>query len=163
MKEIQLTQGKVTLVDDQDFDFLNQWKWFAHRDRNTFYAERAVCPNGRKYQKTLLMHRVILGVPANLQTDHVDGNGLNNSRANLRICTNQENQRNRIAQPNTTSRFKGVAFHKSTGKWQSFIVVNKKSHYLGLFDSEVEAAHAYNEAAQQLFGEFAKLNTGMEA
>lgn len=152
MKEIQLTQGKVALVDDADFDYLNQWKWYAQKDRNTFYAVR------RDGKKRMKMHRVILGLDYDDKCvpDHIDLNGLNNQRYNLRIATKGQNSVNRPPTKNSVSRYKGVSPMKK--RWQVHIVKDGVQTYLGLYKSETEAAIAYNEAAKKLHGEFAYLN-----
>lgn len=147
-KQIELTQGQVAIVDDEDFEFLNQWKWFAQKDKNTFYAVRG-------FGKRIRMHRVIMNTPNDMQVDHIDGNGLNNTRANLRNCTVAENTRNRKKPSTNTSGYMGV--FPSAKKWRAEITHGKKIH-LGYFDNPVDAAHAYDQAAKEYFGEFAKTN-----
>lgn len=158
MKKISLTQNQYAIVDDVDYQWLNAYRWFAHRNRYTFYAERNIQIDG-KGQK-LLMHRLILGLGIGdcKQTDHIDGNGLNNQRANLRVCSKAENQHNQRPQRNVSSYYKGVTWHRNTNKWQVRIVFNGKHKYLGLFNSEMRAAEVYNRAAKNLFGEYARLN-----
>jgi hypothetical protein len=155
MKEIPLTQGKVALVDDEDFEELNKYKWRARKGKNTFYAKRST---KRPNQKTIEMHRQILGFPAGFQTDHRDGNGLNNQRSNLRICTISQNQHNTGKQKRNTSGYKGVCFHKNAKRFIALIMVNRKSTHLGYFNTAIEAALAYDAAAIKLHGEFAQLN-----
>ena len=159
MKEIKLTQNKVALVDDADFEWLNKFRWSAHKDNNTFYAVRHT-PRDKNYkQKTIKMHRLILGLLYRDRklVDHRDGNGLNNQRDNLRICTHSENAQNKISRYGT-SRFKGVCWHKKDKKWQASIVFQGRTTYLGQFDSEVQAAKIYDKKAIELFGKFAHLN-----
>lgn len=153
MKEIKLTQGKVALVDDEDFKALNQFKWYAHKYRNTFYANRGVGLNGK--QITQSMHGVIMNGKG---IDHHDHNGLNNQKSNLRLCTQSENCMNRSKMGNTSSIYKGVHFHKPNNKWLSSLRINGKHVHLGLFVSEIDAARAYNAKAVELFGEFVNLN-----
>jgi len=101
MKEVGLTQNKVALVDDKDFEYLNQWKWHVLKDYLTYYAARNIrLANGK--QTSIRMHRVILNVPKGMVTDHIDHNGLNNQKANLRICDASENNMNRKSQRNSS-------------------------------------------------------------
>lgn len=148
--KIRLTKGKVALVDAADFDFLNQWGWYAHNERGRWYAVRGAKPQ-------LRMHRIILGMPEGYDSDHRDGNGLNNQRCNLRICTRSQNHMNRH-RIRGRSIYKGVSWHKGGKKWEAHITLNGKHLHLGLFTSETEAAIAYNEAALKYHGEFARIN-----
>lgn len=153
MKEIKLTHDKVALVDDADFERLNQWKWYYTRSGNNEYAGRSVWVDGGN--QTRMMHRDVLDV-GNLLIDHKDRNGLNNQRDNLRGSTKSQNCKNRRA--HGRSKFLGVDF--KGGKWQARIMpdVGKKRLYLGRFDTEREAAIAYNVAARKWHKEFANLN-----
>lgn len=153
MKEIQLSQGKFALVDDEDFDYLNQFKWCTTKYGNTFYAIRNIKVDG-KYKKKF-MHGVVMNGKG---IDHRDMNGLNNQKSNLRFCTKSENAMNMRKMENASSIYKGVHFFRQTGKWQSYITINRKRIHLGYFYSEVEAAKAYNTKAISLFCEFANLN-----
>jgi len=156
MKEIKLTQDKIALVDDDDFEYLNQFKWCANKLRNTFYAIRTL-------KKTKIsMHREIMKTQLENNIgkiiDHIDGYGLNNQKYNLRTCTSAENSRNRHF-VNNSSGYLGVFKIKSKKeKWKAQIVVNKKSIYLGIFKDKKDAAKAYNEAAIKYHGEFARPN-----
>jgi hypothetical protein len=154
MKEIPLTQGKVALVDDEDFENIKHLHWYARLSRNHLYAAYKV---KRKGKSTIYyMHRVIMQPPEHLHIDHIDGNGLNNQRSNLRLCTHQENQRNRSsAQSNSKSGVKGVSWHKSSGKWRAVIKYEGKHKHIGAFSSIEDAAIAYRNAEIKLFGEFA--------
>jgi len=155
MREICLTRGISTLVDDQDFDWLNQWKWHTKVGKNSFYATRTIADGGRRI--TIWMHRLITGVTdKNTFCDHIDGNGLNNQRSNLRICNRQENNRNAKARIGK-SAFKGVDIHN--GKYRVRIKDGCRSIHIGYYSDERLAAIAYNEAATKLHGEFARLNT----
>ncbi len=150
MREIPLSQGQVALVDDADFDWLNQWKWSAQKDSRSFYAFRK--ENSKPLGKTIYMHRAILGLgETKMQVDHKDFNGLNNQRENLRKCTAQQNFMYRRAfKNNKYSKHKGVRFAKKTGKWM--VYVNCK--YYGTFTTEEEAAKKRIEIGEKIQGEF---------
>jgi hypothetical protein len=145
MREIKLTQGKVTLVDDEDYDLLCLFNWYAQRDNKTFYAVRRL-PRVNGKQKTEYMHRIVLArkleraIKPGMMPDHEDGNGLNNQRYNLSEVTNRGNQENQhIAK---TSTYTGVCWHKVTSKWVTQIQVKTKTIYLGIYTTELEAALA---------------------
>lgn len=155
MKQIELSQGKFALVDDEDYEELNKWKWYAAKHRNTFYAQRTDRTNGKK---TVKMHRFILGITdINILTDHADGDGLNNQRNNIRKATGSQNMWNRRPNKNSTSKYIGVSFDKDKRrkKWKAMIAVNNKSICLGRFFTEEEAHEAYKQKAIELHGEFA--------
>jgi len=159
MKRIKLTQGQFAIVDDADFEWLNQWRWFAHKDRVIFYAARRVRLSSGK-QTTFLMHREIQGLKFGdkREIDHRNHNGLDNRRCNLRICTHSQNTRYQRPRKGCTSQYKGVYLQKICSKWHAQIVINGHRKYLGLFTSDTEAALAYDRKAKELFGEFACLN-----
>lgn len=149
-------QAVYAEVDDEDFEFLNQWKWSAEKRSATFYAIRSLRkPDGKK--TTIRMHQQVLGIDGSLDIDHADGNGLNNQRKNLRPCSVAQNQQNRRV-TRKTSVFKGVQWDKSHGCWKSHVVVNGKRLALGSFKTEEAAARRYDQAAKAHFGEFARLN-----
>lgn len=155
MKKIRLTKEKYALVDDVDFDHINQFRWYAGTRHGCWYASRK---SKTPPHKMVWMHREIIETPSGLQTDHINRNGLDNRRSNLRICTASQNQCNRKIQRNNTSGFKGVSFHKHAAKWQAHLSMDGVNYHLGLFNTPEEAAHAYDETAQKLHGEFARLN-----
>ena len=152
---IPLTQGKSTVIDDDDWFLVKDYKWYVMKNHDTFYAaSHTRKPNG--IWTTTYMHRLLMGNP-NSQVDHRNGNGLYNRRSNLRLCTNQENSYNRHT-VRGSSIYKGVCWHKRDKKWESHISVNRKRKFLGYFNNEVEAAKAYDTAATELYGEFARTN-----
>jgi len=161
MKEIQLSQHRVcenrgkyvALVDDEDFEYLNQFKWCAMKGRSSFYAVRKIGIIGKKHNQS--MHVEILNGKG---IDHIDHNGLNNQKSNLRLCSQSENCMNTKKRENTSSIYKGVSFHNCTKKWLAQISINGRHIHIGLFVSEIEAAKAYNKKAIELFCEFANLN-----
>jgi hypothetical protein len=153
--EIKLTQGKVAIVDDEDFDELNKYHWYAYQDQNNWYARRQV--GGRGKQKTILLHREILNASRGSGIDHINGNGLDNRKENLRICTNPINNQNRH-RIYGVSQYQGVCKRSDGKKWIARITVNKKLIYLGSFLSEGLAAVTYNIAALRYYGANAKIN-----
>ncbi len=155
MKQIKLTQGKVAIVDDEDFEELSKYKWWARKSRGAWYAMRATYLDG---QHTLLMHRAIMNAQKGQMLDHKNGNGLDNRHSNLRFCTHSQNQHNQRRRRNGTSRYKGVHWHAHTQKWFSQIRLNNTSYYIGVYKSEIDAAKAYDAKAKELFGRFACTN-----
>lgn len=152
MKQIPLTQGKVVLVDDADYEYLSQWKWnfngwYAVRNSATLFGKR----------KTIYMHCEIVPHPDGFQTDHIDLDRLNNQRSNLRIATVSQNNGNREASFNNRSGFKGV-YRREKNRFVAEIKIDNKRIYLGSFDSAEEAARAYDAKARELRREFARTN-----
>lgn len=149
MKKIKLTQGKYALVDDQDFEWLSQWKWFLS---SSGYAVR----NPRDIYKgsVILLHRLIMDTPQGLDTDHINRNRLDNRRINLRIATRGENNINSKISVRNSSGHKGIYWDRSRNKWQAYIGVKSKLIHLGRFVSKEDAIRAYQEAAQQHYGGF---------
>jgi hypothetical protein len=162
MKTIPLTQGKVALVDDADFGYLNQWSWQAQKCVNKcgeiWYAYRSDHSSGKKH--CILMHRELIDCPI---VDHRDLDGLNNQRSNLRPCTKSQNAANSRKQLGSVSRYKGVHWDRDNEKWRTQILVNRQKHHLGRFDDETIAGLVYDIAALAYFGEFAKTNFQIEA
>lgn len=156
MKEMPLTQGLVAFVDDEDYGWLFRWNWQAKKVWNTYYAIRKIKRNGKTI--TIYMHRVIMDTPTGKDTDHRNGNGLDNQRVNLRVCTHAENIHNFHSKKSGASQFKGVCWSKARTKWWAQIACNKRHYWLGYFTDETEAAKAYDRKAIELFGEFAKTN-----
>lgn len=152
-KKIPLTQGRFAIVDDEDFEYLNQWKWCFDK---TGYARRSEGVSLGKI-KNFSMHREINRTPKGLQTDHKNGEGLDNRRCNLRTATHSQNQQNR-KHSHGISEFKGVCWHKILGKWNAYIRIKGKLKHLGFFENERKAATVYDTAARKYFGEFAMTN-----
>jgi hypothetical protein len=158
MKEIPLTQGKFALIDDEDYDFLNQFKWMAQKSNNNYYATRAIRIAKNK-QKIVKMHRIIMNTPDNLEVDHKDHNGLNNQKSNLRNCLKVQNIYN--CQKWGSSGYKGVfikSFKLIAPKYRAIIQKDGRHIHLGYFNNPVDAALAYDKKAKELFGEFANPN-----
>lgn len=158
MKGINLAGGKITLVDDEDFEKLSRYSWHLG---GRGYACRSIRKNKKTVQ--VLMHREVLNVPAGMETDHVNRNKLDNRKSNLRICTSTQNKQNQPAKPYNTSGFKGVCWHKGFDKWTARIRVDRKQINLGCFSTAEEAAKVYDVAARKYHGEFAVTNYPLEA
>lgn len=154
MKQIPLTQNKVALVDDDDFEIVNQFKWCFHQG----YADRFTHYDDNKKQHHISLHRFIMNAPVHLQVDHLDGNGLNNQKRNLRLATHQQNAFNSEVQKNSGTGYKGVTWRPSNNTFQCRIRKDNKRIHIGIFKTKEEAALAYNQAAIKYHGEFARLN-----
>jgi hypothetical protein len=148
VKRIPLGDGMYAYVDAADYEWLSQWTWHMLGG----YATR--WEKGR----AIFMHREILKPPKGKMVDHVNGNKLDNTRANLRTCSRPENSRNKSKPHGTSSRFRGVSYRKDCGRWYARIRFEGRLIHLGSFTDEVEAARAYDRKAVELFGEFARLN-----
>jgi len=157
MKAISLTQGKIALVDDKDYNYINQFKWFVNKIGKNYYAIRKSKLNGK--QISILMHRELLSLEYGnkLQGDHITGNTLDNCMSNLRVCTNAQNAYNQKASKGS-SCFKGVDWHKLTRRWRARIMVSGINKHLGLFINENDAALCYDYLAIKYFGDFARTN-----
>jgi hypothetical protein len=152
MKQIALTQGKYALIDDDDYEFLSQWKWQAARRRSNWYVRRKICRKG--IQQTIYMHRAITSAPNGTEVDHKDHNGLNNQRANLSVGSRQANALNRVKHRHI--QYTGVTMHRD--KFQAAITFKGKHIYLGLFITQEDAAKAYDAIALALRGRNAPIN-----
>lgn len=151
---IPLTQGKYAIVDAEDYEWLNQWKWYAsyEPDRNLFVAKTRI------NTRAVRMHRMILNAPNGVLVDHKNYKPLDNRRVNLRLCSNAENAVNckKKKRSNKASRYRGVCWARNN--WCAEISFERKKFYLGRYETQIAAAHAYNKAAKRLHGEFACLN-----
>jgi len=156
VKLIPLTHGKFAIVDAEDYQYLVKYKWYISQDGNNFYAYAFLSKGNKKIK--VFMHRMIMNAPKGLFIDHIDGNGLNNRRSNLRPCTPAQNVQNSRPRCNASSKYKGVFWNKTNKKWNATIHKGDNRIYLGGFDDEIEAALAYDRKAKELFGEFAYLN-----
>jgi hypothetical protein len=158
MKTIHLTKGMVAVVDDADYGRISGFKWYAHRpshkrgEKVVFHAARRAVGT----RKMVFMHREILGASPGVQVDHRDGDGLNNQRHNLRLSTHSQNQRNRGANRNNKSGFKGVSWSQSNQHWQASITADKKQMHLGFFETAQAAHEAYCMACKKFHGEFGR-------
>lgn len=161
MKQILLTRGQFALVDDEDYERLNQHKWHAHYDPifKGYYAVTDV--GGRKQKRRLYMHRVVLNAPAGTHVDHRNHDSLDNRRSNLRRCTASENHANTVMRADNSSGYKGVTWCKKSSKWKAQLGYQGTNINIGEYTSARNAAMAYDNAALNYFGEFALTNEAM--
>ncbi len=159
-RRIPLTQGKYAIVDVEDYDRIAKYKWYAAKCDRRFYGQRkVVLKNGKCGTYTIRMQRLILKPQQGKIIDHINHNGLDNRKANLRFVTPLQNSWNARKQSGKhTSKYKGVHFHKRNRRWQTKIRCKGKEIYLGNFKDEQAAARAYDEKAKELFGQYAALN-----
>lgn len=157
MKCIPLTKNEFSLVDDEDFEYLSKFKWHARKSKrdSTWYAGRGSGP--KKKMITILMHREIMKADNLKQVDHINRNGLDNRKCNLRLCTASQNAAHRKSKLGI-SKLRGVVWNINSKKWISSIKINGKRIHLGCFQSKINAARAYDNAAKNLFKEFSFLN-----
>lgn len=148
MMLIPLSRAQFAKVDDADFGWLSQWKWHALKQPNTFYACRTIKNGGRK--STIWMHRLINDTPTDLKTDHINGDGLDNRRSNLRSVDHQANMINCARHKAGSSRFRGVSWHIRQQRWIAQITVDYRNIYIGVFDTEEAAHEAYSAARNRL-------------
>jgi hypothetical protein len=154
VREIPLSQAQVGLVDDADFEWVSQFKWCVHRASHTNYVKRKARSIGQ-----VMLHRLIAGAASGELVDHINGNGLDNRRCNLRIVNYQQNAMNRARKQNARSQFKGVKFDR--GHWRAVIKVDG-TYIRRRCTSEEDAARLYDELAIQHFGAFARTNFGRD-
>lgn len=153
---VPLTRGYVATIDANDAGIVGDYSWgVLITEHGNVYASARQRHGDRRL---VLMHRLLMGFPKG-EVDHEDGDGLNNRRSNLRVATRRQNACNRRKADGTISRFKGVSL-TATGKWRAYIAPDGKQRHLGHFIDERDAARAYDEAAIELWGEFARTNFG---
>ena len=158
MRKIRL-RGKYKnlsiIVDDEDYDWLSNLKWYLIKSPNHRYAVTNSGKNGQ-----VSVHRLLMSMSRGdiRQVDHINHDGLDNRKSNLRVCTRSQNSMNRLSTKNHTSSFKGVSWNNNDRRWRSQISHKKKKIYLGNYKTEIEAAIKYDEMAKILFGKFAVLN-----
>ena len=154
---IKLTFGKFAIIDTADYGRVSQYNWCAVQDDRCWYANTF-----KKDGTTLSMHRLITNAPKGIVVDHINHNGTDNRKSNLRLCTNSQNQQNRRPTRGSSSIYKGVHWCNFHKKFRARITHNGERLHLGYFDSEIDAAKAYDKKALELFGEFAYLNFPQE-
>lgn len=152
-RAIELTKGEFALVDEEDYDFLMGWNWIYS---DGYAATHAIKPCGKK--RMLTMHRLLMNPREGMVVDHINHVKSDNRKGNLRICTHQQNLMGQKPQKGSSSKYKGVHWHKINKKWKAQITLEGKSKYIGSFPTEIEAAQAYDTAARIHYGEYAYLN-----
>ncbi len=154
---IPLTQGKFAIIDDEDFELVKGYKWSASKASHTFYAITGIYkPDGTK--TTIAMHRLLLDLKKGESCDHINHDGLDNRRCNIRKVSNQQNGMNRLKNKGCSCMFKGVCYYKQTKKWKAQIMIDGNPTHLGYFNTSLEGAFAYDKKAKELFGDYAYLN-----
>jgi hypothetical protein len=158
-RKIPLTRGKYAIVDPEDYDRLTKYKWYAQTNLYTFYAVRSLTNGKKEKRKNAYMHHLVINIPDGMFCDHINHNGLDNRKANLRPATLTQNvwNRRKFKKP-SRSKYKGVDWSTEMKRWRARIRVNGKRIYLGSFKHEIEAAKAYDRAAAKYHGQFAALN-----
>ena len=161
MKLLPLTKDKFALVDDDDYYWLSQWNWFAVEIKNTWYARRSkkkgVLRSNEKYE--IYLHRIVMRCSdIDFVIDHLDKNGLNNQKENLRMCTKSENNKHTSSHKNSSSQYLGVSYDKNRNKWSANLMNNGKRILFKRYNTEIEAAKAYDITAKTQFGVYANLN-----
>ena len=156
MREIILSSGDVCVVDDGDYEFVNQWRWKPIKSKaNTYVGRSTRGKNGKKWG-CILMHRLLTDAPAGLQVDHIDGDQMNNCRSNLRLCTQSQNMANGPGWKTKDSKYRGVS--RNGGHWIARAKKDGETYRFGTYRTQEEAARAYDTGALELHGEFARLN-----
>lgn len=155
---IPLSRGFFAIVDVADLPLVAGYSWWAKINGNTVYAAADI-QHGPGKRERLLMHRVIMNASRGEMVDHIDGNGLNNRRANLRIATKSQNMMNSRVRRDSSSGYRGVTFCRFTGRWQANIKAKGKRIFLGRYDTPEEASEVYQKAAEKYFGEFRRVDS----
>jgi hypothetical protein len=161
--KLETKNGYIFQIDQEDYDKIRNYPWYGYK--STYRLKNGEKKQCTKYivahisaNERVNLHKLIMNTPVEIRIDHKNGDGLDNRKSNLRICTQSQNQMNKLKNCNNKSGYKGVSWDKTRNKWRSFIMLAGKNKCLGRFNSPEQAALAYNRAATKHFGEFAKLN-----
>ena len=158
-RRIKLTLGQYAIVDPEDYERINKYKWNAYRGYSSYYSKRKIYNRKNGSERTVYMHRWIMNAPKGMVVDHINHNGLDNRKENLRFATNAENSRYaRKTKNKFCSDYKGIHYIKKVKRWRARITFEGKTRYVGQYRDEISAAKAYDRAAKKYFGEFACLN-----
>jgi len=158
-RRIRLSQGRYAIVDPDDYARLSEHRWHAAKHTRSFYAMRTQWSGKLRRTVTIMMHREIMHAPEGMVIDHINHNGLDNRKANLRLATLADNARNaRYPKINTSSKYRGVWYNPKKKRWRATIGINNKRKQVGYFRNEINAARAYDEAAKKYYRDFAVLN-----
>lgn len=151
---IRLTQGMFAIIDEEYYESVSKYIWYAIKDKNTYYARSYILSNSNRIP--IRLHNFIMN--STKMVDHINGNGLDNRRGNLRFCTNMENMQNSKPMRGKSSKYKGVSLFTRYGKFAAQIRVSGVPTVIGYYDDEIDAAIAYDNKAKEVFKEFARLN-----
>lgn len=154
-------KGSCALIDRDDLEKISKYRWVARASKERTYVQHIINRKDGKYH-ALHLHRLIMDAPSNMMVDHINGNGLDNRKCDLRVCTHAQNQRNGNKKRKNGTKYKGISLHKSQyngpQRWEAFISFNGKKIHAGIFLKEEDAATAYNITALRYFREYSKLN-----
>jgi hypothetical protein len=151
MKSITMTNGVRTIVDDDMHEMYGKYNWTQHTKG---FACRSMKMEGK--WKTVFLHRLVMNVPQGKEVDHINGDRLDNKKSNLRICSREDNAKNRMKRYDSQQPFKGIRLRK--GRWEVNLQCDKKAYYLGRYNTAIEAAKVYDKYAKKYFGQFARFN-----
>ncbi len=156
---LPLSKGRHAIVDPDDYDRLSRNRWYVSKGRNTCYAIRGQWSPEKKRRLTISMHREVVDIPDGMYVDHINHNGLDNRKANLRPAKPDQNARHTLyPKRNTSSKYRGVWYNKKKRRWRAVIGINNTRKTIGNYREEIDAAKAYDEEARKHYGEFAVLN-----